>query len=270
MKNISFYVIVDSLFKFILFFIFNLIWCLYFIKTAWVAILLSIFLSIIFIFLINKLTTKKNNKKSNRLKKEQHIEDIKNTFIYMSNKEILSFFLSLAKTKHDCKMEDNYIEINTNSLPIILCPMFKSGNLSRDDVLDLYKKVKHKNLKRLIIVTNTVDTSIMSISKNFKFETHILDFKQTYSLLEEYEFYPEVLIKRQNSAKITLKQILSLSLNKKKTKGYLLSALFILFTSFFVRFKVYYLIFSSILLALAIFSYFNPSFNTHPKENLME
>lgn len=270
MKNISLYVIVDNLFKFILLFLLNLIWCLYLIDNSVAAIVISILMSVTILLLTNKIGHKRKKNKISNLKKQQHIEDVRYTFLTMSNYELCNFFYNLVKTRHDCKIENNSIVINTMGLPIILTFNFKCSNLTRDDILTIYKQHKTKKIKRLIILTNSIDSNTISIISGLEPETMILDYKQTYTmLLEEYSFYPKI-IPRKTKAKNTFKQILAYSLNKKKTKGYLLSAIVILFASLFVRYKLYYTMFSSILIILAIFSYFNPSFNTKTKSNILD
>lgn len=271
MKNISLYVIVDTFFKFVLLFFFNLIWCIYFISPISISIIVCTIVSIGLIFIFNYVGKKRNAKKFPHLKQEQHIQDVLNSFLYMSSSEILSFFYRLAKTKHPCQIENNYLIVETKSLPIILFPIFKSSALNSDDALALYKLIKHKKLKRLIILTNKIDPAVQSIAKNFKYETIVLDHRQTYfELLQKYEYFPEVFKQKDKKQKQSFKQILPLALNKKKTKGYLLSALFLFFSSFFVIYKVYYLIFASILTALALISYFNPKFNSIKKINVLE
>ena len=58
MKNFSLFIIIDSAFKFLLIFMINLIWTLYFIQTPWLCIVLSIILSIAFLTLIKFIGNK--------------------------------------------------------------------------------------------------------------------------------------------------------------------------------------------------------------------
>lgn len=271
MKNVSLYLIVDLVFKFILLFLFNLIWCTYFISNTPLALSLSVVLAILTIFIIYKINGKKEIKKLALLNEEQKIENIKNTFLFMTNQEITVFFYKLALSRHGCTKYENYIQITTPQNPIILYPHFKCATTSQDDILQIYKMFKNKPLKRLIILTNQLEPNAQAITQNFKFETLVLNHKETYySLLKPYEFYPEIQIKHKPKTKNTFRQILSVSLNKKKTKGYFLSALFLLFSSLFTRYKIYYLIFSSILIVLALISRFNPSFNKIEKAKIFD
>lgn len=268
--KVSFYVIIDNLFKFFLIFILNIIWCLYFINTSSISIVVAFFITIIMLFLLNIISKKRNGKKHLSLKKQQHIKDVTNTFLYMSNSELLIFFKSLIKTKHLCRIENNYILVETSALPILVFPKFNFSNLTANDVLKFYKSIKHKNLKRLVILTNKFDAEINSIITNFKFETIILDNTQTYlNLLENYNFYPEIKPAKKPKPQTKLNTFLNIALNKKRTKTYVLSAIFLIFSSFFVIYKAYYLLFSSILIMLAIFSYFKPKVSSPKNINVL-
>lgn len=259
--KISFYIIVDNLFKFFLLFILNIIWCLYFINTSILSIVIALVVSIFTLCLMNVVSKKKNGKMHLSLKKQQHIKDVVNTFLYMSNSEILFFFKCLIKTKHCCKIENNYILVETSGLPILVFPTFNYSNFTTNDALQFYKSIKHKNLKRLVILTNKYDAEMALNVTNFKFETIVLDGGQTYlNLLETYNFYPQITKtpKPNPKPKATINNFLNIALNKKRTKSYVLSAIFLIFSSFFVIYKAYYLFFASILITLAIFSYFKP------------
>lgn len=134
----------------------------------------------------------------------------------------------------------------------------------------IIKKVSYRQIKRLVILTNDYDKMIET--KNFfDFEVLILNASGTYEkLLSKYEFYPEIKYKSKPTVKSGIKTLTLGALNKKKTKGYLLSAIFVFFASFFVRFKIYYSLISSLLVMLAIFSYFNVNFNKDTKAELLD
>ena len=262
------YVIIDYIFKFALLFTLNLIWCLYFFRTTWISIKLS-FLFTFFAILIYKLISLKKTKNNNpKLQEIQHIEDIKNTFIYLPQDKVIDFFYCLVSTKHKATKQDNYVEV-LNEQKVILYPYFKIQELSCDRLIEIYNSIDKTDVKKIIIVCNKYETNINSCITNFPCKTTILDYKQTYSLLlKPYEFYPEIIIKQKTKTKSNFKQIILSAFNKKKTKGYVVSALFMLFASFFVMYKIYYLIVASILLVFAIICQFEFKFNKTQKEEL--
>lgn len=268
MKKISLFIIIDYVFKFILLFILNLIWCLYFIRVIPISIICAIASSILIIILAYLIDNKKHKRKLPSLKEEQHINDVKNTFIYMTNKQQIDFFYRLVLKKHTAVKCASCIKIQS-SQQIVLIPYFKQASLTYDKLIELYNSVPLKTTK-IIIVCNTYDTNITECIDNFAINTLVLNYKETYyELLKAYEFYPEITIKQKQKTKNSFKQVLLSAFNKKKTKGYVTSALFIIFASFFVSFKIYYLIVATILIIFAILCQHDFLFNKHKKEDLI-
>ncbi len=89
----------------------------------------------------------------------------------------------------------------------------------------------------------------------------------TISLLNESQVYnnflkpqnvmPETKVTFLNSKKMNAKLFISLLINKKNTKHYFYGAILLLFCSMFLRFTTYYVIFSTILLILALLSFYS-------------
>ncbi len=267
MKKISFLAIVDYIFKFFLFFVLNIIWGLYFIKAKWVAIILSIVVSILTIIIIDLIENKKAKRKRPKLNETKHIEDIKNTFIFMPNNDVVNFFYKLASTRHSCQIKNDYVEV-LNEQNVIIYPCFKNASLTSDDVIEIYNKIEKQNVKKILILCNKYDSNIESLLQNFLCKTIVLDYTQTYfSLLKEYEFYPSITVVQNKKAKNTFNNILSTVFNKKRTRKYIVSSLFIIFASFFVMYKIYYLIVATILLIFAILCQFSFNKNNDLNEN---
>lgn len=254
--KISLYIIVDNLFKFVLIFLFNLIWCTYFFNRPPQNLLTATACTLIIIILTSKLGLRKKKKQLLKLKEQQHVQDIVSTFIYMTQDELLNFFRKLASTKHNCEIKNGYIFINNNQKTIILYPLFKPSSFNKDDFVNIIKKIKDLTINKMVVVSNNFDGEIESEKNKFSFEIVLLNAKDMYvNLLKKYEFYPEIKPQNKPKAKIQLKTILTYSFNKKRTKSYLLSAICLFFASFFVLYKVYYIATSCVLVLFAIISY---------------
>lgn len=269
--KISLYVWVDNAFRLLLLFLFNLIWCTYLFKSPPYNIVVALLVAILACIVINLIDKKKNNRNIPKLKQEQHIKDVTTSFIYMTSQEILEFFKRLVITKHSCEIKDDYIVIKGGSGNIILYPHFKASNFNKDDLAYIVRKIKNLSVKKMIVLSCEYDGNVLSDNNIFPFELILLNATQTYTnLLRMYEFYPEIKLKSKPKTKATISSICSLAFNRKKTKGYLLSALCLFFASFFVIYKVYYLIVSSALVLFAIISYYNPQISKISKEKLLE
>lgn len=268
MKNFSLFSIIDFLFKFAILFAINLIWSLYFIKTAWLSIFSSIIISLLLLLLFWFISRKKQAKLLLSTKESQHLSDTKQSFIYMPQTEVLQFFLMLAKSKHTAVILKNYILINDST---VLIPHIKEKEISIDDVIELYNSVNRQSIKKIIILCNTYNASIETILENFETKTLVLNYNQTYfQLLKEYNIFPPIKQAQNKKTKRTYKQLLGIIFNKKRTRSYVVSSLFIAFSSFFVPYRVYYLIIATILLIFALLCRLNFSFNNAPKENIID
>lgn len=268
MKKFSLYIIIDFLFKFLLLFTINLIWTLYFIQKAWICILLSGIIAVLIIFLFNFFSSKKQAKNNIKLKEKKYAQDVKDTFILMSQKNVVEFFYELAKSKHEAVKLSKYVLINNQT---ILLPNIKNRQLDIDELIDLYNQVNKKNINKIIILCNNFNPNIEKILYRFDTKTIVLDFNQTYNLLlKKYDIFPKLTTKDDGKAKSTFKQIIISAFDKKKTRGYVVSAMFIIFSSFFVTFRVYYLIVATILLIFALLCQFEQKFNKPSNENLLD
>lgn len=271
MKHFSLYNFIDNSFKLILLFLFNFIWCSYFFNGK-SAFFISLALAIILCLITNKISNIKFKKLNLKNNQKAYYESVKTSLLLMTNSEVISFFYNLASTKHSAIKHNCHIEVLSNNSSILLWPIFKMSDLTTDDIINIYKKVKHKKIKRLIFLTNTVAPNVQSLVLKFNFETIVYNYEQTFNnLLLFYNYFPptqtETMPKKN---KTTFSQVLKIAFNKKRTKDYLLSAIFIFFSSFFVVYKVYYCLISSLLVLFAIFSYFNPSFNKKTSFNPLD
>lgn len=211
--------------------------------------------------MIKFLSSKKQKKYAIKQEEQSKIQEYINSFIFSEDSFNVNFFYNLAKTKHNAVKKSKFVVIEHPDSRIILYPHFTYKTFCIDDVINIINKVKTLNTKRIVICTNKYDTNVPSFIKKLPIEIYILDGTDTYyELLKKYNCFPQP-TKLEQENKITLKELASFALNKKRTKGYFISSIFLLFSSFFVPFKLYYIIISTILLILALVSFINPKFN---------
>lgn len=267
MKNNLLFVIIDNIFIFILLFTLNLIWCLYFFAEPLWGVIVAVAISVIEIVVYKLISRKKRAKNNIKLQELKRIQQIRDTFIYMPKEIIVNFFFKLASTKHTAIAKTSYVVVGQEQ-KVIVYPMFKIANLSADELIDIYNSVKEQSVKKIIVLCNTFEQDVLNVIKNFSIKTLVLDYMQTYNdLLKEYSFYPEITQTQTGTAKYGFKQLLLLAFDKKKTRGYVVSALFIAFASVFVRYKIYYLIVASLLILMAIACQFSLKFNKSPQKD---
>ena len=270
MKKLNIFKTFDTFFRILLEFLFAFVWCRYYISSLLSSILASIFVTVIFEVLYIVILNKKTKNKSIKQQELNDIQAYTNTFVYGEQTNTANFFLELAKTKHTATKKSNFIIIDHTTSKVILYPYFMYKDFTADDLIYVYNKTKSINASKIIICTNTIESSTNKIIDKLPTKIFVLDHQQTYiQLLKEYNFYPQK-THLNSTTKQSFKQLVSYALNKKRTKGYFFTSVLLLFYSFFVPYKLYYVIMSSILLLLSYFSFSNTKFNNNLPHNVLE
>ena len=135
--------------------------------------------------------------------------------------------------------------------------------------MDIYKKSQKFNANKIIICTSSYDKSLLSFLKLLPIKTIVLDKFEVYEkLMKPFNHFPQnsvELKKPQNS----VSSLVAFALNKKRCKGYVVSSLILFVSSMFVKVSAYYLVISTILLLLAIFSFINSTYNPTINQDIL-
>lgn len=270
MKNLKLSIIFNEAFKLFIIFLISYIWCLRIIKKRVYAIILAIAISIGAYLLINFFIKRKNKKSAIKSAEQEKVKQYTSALIFNTTSQNVNFFYDLASTRHKAEKRPDFVKILHPDGNVLLFPIFKFASLTSDDVIAIYNKTKRQKTKRIVICTNTVDQSVYKLCEILDKKICLLDYSETYSkLLKEYNLYPEIKEQSKKLNKTSYKDILTRSLNKSKAKGYFVSSLCLLFSSFFVRYSIYYIIVSTLLLVLSLISFFNPKYNKPISEEIL-
>lgn len=270
MKKLFIFKTLDSFFRLFLIFLIVFVWIRYFVDSFWLSVLFSLLATFLVDMLYMFFKSKKQNKINIKKEEQDAINNYTNTFIYSDQKYNVDFFYKLCAKNYNAIKKSKYIIISHPQTNVVLYPIFLYRDLSIDDVIACYNNVRHEKPKRIVICTNKYNSDLEKFVNSLNVEVIILDKEQTYySLLKKYDIYPKI-TKIENSQKITFKQFVRLALNKKRAKAYFISALFLLFSSFFVPYKIYYLIFSTILLILCFLCLFSYKFNKPAPQKILD
>lgn len=255
-------------FRISLIFLLCFIWIRYFIDEFWLSILYTCLLTISIEFIIHFILTKRNSKKCLKNEDEKLSEKISATFIF-SPKDAVDYFYNLAKINYIAKKYSKYILIsnkkntqiiNENENKTILYPFYTYSSISPQNLVDIIKNIEKQKTTKVIICGYKIDPLTYKLSQKISDSKIILlNSKDCYlKLIKFNNFYPENLKELNLKEKLKFKEILKLSISKKNTKGYFISSLILLFSSFIIRLNIYYLIMSSVLLLLSLISFFLP------------
>lgn len=197
----------------------------------------------------------------------KNASDITTNFLLLKKTETLKIFEKKLSVKYNIKQKSDFLIVNKN----ILRPIYSASIITSKDVLETYTKTKDENFDKLIIVCKkaSIDAKeILPLFSNIK-----------CMVLEEFEAYENIFkplnfeipaIKKTKKEKKKITDYLSLALNKQRTKNYLMISVFMLFSSFVLRYNIYYIVFASITTLLGLYSYFNKRFNSKQNISLLQ
>lgn len=270
MKKIS--LIFQEILKIFLIYLILFVWIRYFVRKLWLASLISILSTLGLYAIIFFLSKKKRLKFGLKVKEKEDAENVFLSLSFASNP--MDFFYKLATSKHhDVTKHKNFltIEYKLEKVKTILYFDSSFGGLTVPRLCEIYSKVKKEKATKIVISCFEItDKTLPGFLHNFEEKIVILDRFETYEKLYKlYEIYPEITKKYSNKKSLAFKDILSYSLNKKRTKGYLLSAIILVFCGLFVRASLYYCLMASILIVLALISQFNTHFNLKNEEEII-
>jgi len=261
--------IIPRLFRFLLFFTLSFIWCRYYINSIYATLTISIIFSFVLDIILNFISKKREGKQNLKNEEIKKAENYSNKFIFSQPNYAINFYFNLAQKRHNAKKLKNGVLIEHKDTKILIYPYYRITNFNSENFVDSYNYAKKNKANKLIICANEFEKNIEKLASSLDINVVFLNKYDAYKkLMKEYNYFPEELSLKE--IKTTFKSLIEHGLNKKRMKGYLISAFILIFSSFIVKFNIYYLIMSSILIILALFSYFNPKFNKKIPDQILD
>lgn len=233
--------------------------------TSLITLILSFFIALYFRKKINKFNLSKKEKKE----KQKYL----NYILFLNKNETNKFLKDIYKDRliesHSNYLiilnkntEKNEIKYIKNSEKCLIFYDFSMQNLTSDSLVAFIKKAKSLGIRNVEILCKNYDKECKNIIKNLiSFNVSIKDFDKFYSenIKNNKQDSFEIIYEEKN--RYTFKELLGIAFNKSKTKTYALTGLIFLLGSIFMRYNVYYLVFTTIMFAFALFSHFNKIYN---------
>ncbi|HBB44709.1 MAG TPA: hypothetical protein DCZ34_01100, partial [Clostridiales bacterium] len=259
MKKTRLSKIFDFLFGTSFVFLMCFVWMRFFLHNFVLTILLSFVISFCVCGLYYFLSKQKAEKQQLSETELEKAHNISMHFLLSTKKETISELEKLLSKKYDVTAKSDHLIVNDTMLK----PIYTSQTISDKDVLESFAKIKNTSLKKLIICCENASSIAMKIASLIK--------EKEVVVLDEYLAYKNIFLPLGfNPPKVEIEEkkkdkkfdvFLQNAFNKKRTKNYLLVAVFLLFGSFLLRYNLYYIIFSSIATLCALYSHFNTRFN---------
>ncbi len=254
MSKFRFINLIDTIFISLTTFLIIFAWVQFFVKNITLSLMLACLLAIGIIVGIKMLKNRKieryesSNLQSVELAKFKiAIQTLPSIKVSSILKKLVPKNLSPTTKKGDIVFTKDY---KTN-----LYTFYCSEILTESKLLEI---IKTKNADILTIFCVGYDQTAELISKsitNIKIKLITLD--QLYKICNENNIKLNTEHIDLNSHKIHIKDILKGFITPNKSKGYFISGLVVLFTSLIIPYRIYYVVFSTILFALSIVCKFN-------------
>jgi len=249
------------------------VWLNFYIKKPVESLILAVLLSIFVDLVLNLILKKKQDRYQVKNKELKDITLKSQTLLFSGEKFVLEFFENTLKLKFPVlKKSNKYFFIDNSNAKTFFCPFYSKFSLSKDDLLEIINKIETLNLEKdkLIIFTVGYSQDVNLILNSFpKNSIIIFDEVATYKkFFQKLNSFPvnEQLIINPRSLKLSKQELLNIAFNKQKSRHYLFSGLILLLFSYFANFDIYYVIFSTLLFMLAIFSRYNYKYNKKEEE----
>jgi len=258
----SFSFILDFIFYCFLIFFISFIWLRVYIHDNTLIIVLSSIITLVLSTILSIIYKNKVDKYKLSKKEMKEKKEILNKLIFSNNLEIndylLKFFNDYKITKHR-----EFLEIKKDDEKILVFNSFTINSCDNDFILSCIKKSGKLKIKKIMIFASSFNKDCPSFIKNIKeFKIKLIDFDEFYiNFIKKENIIPENKIIYEEKTRYSFKELLNIAFNRKKTKTYVVTGIIFLISSIFLRYNIYYIVFTTIMFLFALFSYFNKPFN---------
>jgi len=254
--------IIDFIFKVVSIFLISFIWIRLFEHNLTLIIIYSALITLV-LSLISTIISVKKIKKEN-LSNEENL-NFKNAIYklnFYSKPQLLTFFNNMIKNKFKTTKNTDFILLENDNKKIGLFFNFNFETTDKNFISLIYRKIKVNKLNKVLIFSNDFTKETKELCENFKdIKFSLLNASDTYKFMKKYNSLPSNEIEQVKKTKYKFKDFLYIAFNKSKTKRYFFTGIIFLISSIFMRYNIYYLVFTTLMFLFAMFSFFNKPFN---------
>lgn len=255
MSKFKFINLVDTLFLSISTFFITFAWVQFFAKNLIISLIFSAFLTCAILFVLLYLKSKKISASHQLTEQNKNLTLFKLAIQTMPNIKLTSNIKKLLPATYQPKCKTGDIYFIKNGITHIITFCFDE-NLTQTRLLEI---VKTKQVDYISIIYLNLNSDVEHISKAFKDKKiELISLDSLFKIFNQKNIIIDTSNIDLSKHKITLKELLKNILARNKSKGYFISGLILLFTSIIIPYKIYYVVFSSILFVLSILCRFKP------------
>lgn len=262
--------ILSRIFRIILIFMLVFMWVRFYENNLMVCLsitsILTIGIDLLFTFFIQKKENKVNLKKA----EIEKAEGFCNYFIFNNQSVAIDFFNELLSLNYKTEKKNDFIIFENEKTKAIFYPYFTFDKVTVNNLVEIFNSTKNVPSDKIIVCCNNFDNQTLIFANSLPCKFILIDKYNVYEkIMKKYNFFPKENLIIKSPKKNNFKTLLEYALNKKRAKGYIFASFILILSSFFVKVSVYYLIISSILLLLALFSYTNKTYNKNISDNIV-
>ena len=153
--------------------------------------------------------------------------------------------LRAAALADEIEFGDNYIL----TPDAVIFAAVKLGALGLNDLKSLLTKAEELDRKRVFVITHTVDRRAYRLTEYFKVRVTPVKMRTIYRWLKKHDALPDL---TRIKTKFSLAAFFEAAFRRANLKHYLFSGLILVSVAFLTPLKIYYLIFGSISLIMAL------------------
>ncbi len=259
-------IISNMLFYSFVSFLFSFIWIQYYSQERITALVLSIIVASIVLVSSYIIQNNKLKQFSYSSKEEKSLKQFTNYILY-SKMDKINQLIENTFVDYSPKREQNKITITKQNQKIDIYNLCHTPLLCINDIFAFIKVNNIDCTVPNIIMCIDIDSdSFDTLKKMSDYDFVICKIKDIYEICMTYNTLPKDIPQIKNK-KITFADILKSAISKDKWKGYLFASVTLAFYSLFVISKIYYLIWSTILIVLSVVSYYDIFKHSQQKTN---
>lgn len=241
--------IADTIFISIVTLLIVFAWIQFFVKNILLSLFISTFIAIGIILISRWLKTKKYNTQQAQYDKQNNLTLFRLAVQSTPTSKLSNIIKKLIPTKYMPHILKGDIVLTKDNTKHIFTFDF-SSQLDESKLLEI---IKSKNSDNITIFCSNFNQDTLLTSKAFKNKCiELINLEQLFNIFNSKNISIDTSYIDLNRHKITLREIFKNSISRNKSKGYFISGLVLLFTSLIIPYKIYYVVFSSILLLLSL------------------
>lgn len=232
-------------------FILSYIWVNFYLKrillSFFISFTLTLLISLIFFYFKSKI----NKKKQNKINEIEHKLKLKN-YLKLNKRNITNnYLISKFKFTNLKKIDNNHYHNKTSNFDVFIF-------LNIDEFNEY--KVYNNHISNKITIISIDEIKLNYILKNTSIQ--IIQYEEIYQLCKaDFENLIPNIIEEKQKSKFKLKELIPQILVKKNYKKFFSLGMLLIFSSILTKYKIYYLLISTLLLLTSIYCRFNTKFN---------